>query len=100
MVWRGVATFGLLLTDLATRSPICVGLYITAAYWFTASTSVCQSRCDHSSRSFEYLAGIAPAGVLAFIAAQIIGALAAVALHAGCLMPSVGRNKDSAKALR
>jgi len=77
---EGVATFGLLLTILATRSAYAVGLYITAAYWFTASTSFANPAVTIARALSNTYAGIAPAGVLAFIAAQIIGALAAVAL--------------------
>jgi glycerol uptake facilitator-like aquaporin len=77
---EGVATFGLLLTILATRSAYAVGLYITAAYWFTASTSFANPAVTIARALSNTYAGIAPAGVLAFVAAQIIGALAAVAL--------------------
>ncbi len=81
-----VATFGLLLTILgcAARTPAAipyaVGLYITAAYWFTASTSFANPAVTIARALSDTYAGIAPAGVLAFIAAQLIGALAAVAL--------------------
>src|SRR5580704_10050580 len=75
-----VATFGLLLTVLGTRSAYAVGLYITAAYWFTASTSFANPAVTIARALSDTYAGIAPAGVLAFIAAQIVGALAAVAL--------------------
>ena len=78
---EGVATFGLLLTICwATRSAYAVGLYITAAYWFTASTSFANPAVTIARALSDTYAGIAPAGVLAFIAAQIIGALLAVAL--------------------
>jgi len=77
---EGVATFGLLLTILGTRSAYAVGLYITAAYWFTASTSFANPAVTIARALSDTYAGIAPAGVLAFIVAQMIGALAAVAL--------------------
>jgi glycerol uptake facilitator-like aquaporin len=77
---EGVATFGLLLTILATRSAYAIGLYITAAYWFTASTSFANPAVTIARALSDTYAGIAPAGVLAFIAAQIVGALLAVAL--------------------
>lgn len=77
---EGVATFGLLLTILATRSAYAVGLYITAAYWFTASTSFANPAVTIARALSDTYAGIAPGGVLAFIAAQIVGALLAVAL--------------------
>ena len=77
---EGVATFGLLLTVLATRSACAVGLYITAAYWFTASTSFANPAVSIARALSDTYAGIAPRGVLAFVAAQIVGALLAVAL--------------------
>ena len=73
---EAIATFGLLLTVFGciARRPqsvaYAVGLYITAAYWFAASTSFANPAVT--------FAGIAPAGVTAFIAAQLAGALAAV----------------------
>ncbi len=81
-----VATFGLLLTILGCSArtpaaiPYAVGLYITAAYWFTASTSFANPAVTIARSLSDTYAGIAPAGVLAFIAAQIVGALGAVAL--------------------
>ena len=75
-----VATFGLLLTILGTRSAYAVGLYITAAYWFTASTSFANPAVTLARSLSDTFAGIAPAGVLAFVVAQIAGAVAALAL--------------------
>ena len=81
-----VATFGLLLTifGCAVRTPAAipyaVGLYITAAYWFTASTSFANPAVTIARALSDTYAGIAPAGILAFIMAQLIGALAATAL--------------------
>ena len=83
---EAVATFGLLLTifGCAARTPAAipyaVGLYITAAYWFTASTSFANPAVTIARALSDTYAGIAPAGVLAFIAAQLVGALAATAL--------------------
>ena len=83
---EGVATFGLLLTifGCAARSaaaiPYAVGLYITAAYWFTASTSFANPAVTIARALSDTYAGIAPAGVMAFIAAQLIGAAIAVPL--------------------
>jgi glycerol uptake facilitator-like aquaporin len=83
---EAVATFGLLLTifgcSVRTPSavPYAVGLYITAAYWFTASTSFANPAVTIARALSDTYAGIAPAGVVAFIAAQLAGALAAVAL--------------------
>jgi glycerol uptake facilitator-like aquaporin len=81
-----VATFGLLLTILGcaartpTAIPYAVGLYITAAYWFTASTSFANPAVTIARSLSDTFAGIAPAGVVAFIAAQLGGMLAAVML--------------------
>jgi glycerol uptake facilitator-like aquaporin len=79
-----VATFGLLLTifGCATRRSdavaYAVGLYITAAYWFTASTSFANPAVTIARSVSDTFAGIAPAGAPAFIAAQFAGMLAAV----------------------
>ena len=81
-----VATFGLLLTifGCAARTPaaipFAVGLYITAAYWFTASTSFANPAVTIARALSNTYAGIAPAGVLAFIAAQLAGAFLAALL--------------------
>lgn len=83
-----VATFGLLLTIFGcvaratTAVPFAVGLYITAAYWFTASTSFANPAVTVARTFSDTFAGIAPGGVPAFIAAQLIGALAAVVVAA------------------
>jgi glycerol uptake facilitator-like aquaporin len=83
---EGVATFGLLLTIFGCGArtpaaiPYAVGLYITAAYWFTASTSFANPAVTVARALSDTYAGIAPTGVLAFIAAQLLGMLAAVAL--------------------
>jgi glycerol uptake facilitator-like aquaporin len=90
---EGVATFGLLLTILgcAARNtaaiPYAVGLYITAAYWFTASTSFANPAVTIARSLSDTFAGIAPGGVVAFIAAQLAGMLVAVLL-AHCLWSS------------
>jgi glycerol uptake facilitator-like aquaporin len=83
---EAVATFGLLLTILGcnTRTPAAVpyavGLYITSAYWFTASTSFANPAVTIARALSDTYAGIAPANVGAFIIAQIFGALGALAL--------------------
>src|SRR5271170_7307003 len=80
---EAVATFGLLLTILgcSTRTPsavpYAVGLYITSAYWFTASTSFANPAVTIARSISDTFAGIAPSGIFAFIAAQILGALVA-----------------------
>lgn len=83
---EAIATFGLLLTifGCVARTPVAVpyavGLYITAAYWFTASTSFANPAVTIARSFSDTFAGIAPAGVVAFIAAQLVGMLAAVVL--------------------
>jgi glycerol uptake facilitator-like aquaporin len=83
---EAVATFGLLLTILGCvvrrpdAVPYAVGLYITSAYWFTASTSFANPAVTIARSLSNTFAGIAPSGVLAFIVAQLIGAGTAVLL--------------------
>lgn len=81
-----VATFGLIATisgSLRFRpemTAVTVGLYITSAYWFTASTSFANPAVTVARSLSNTFAGIAPAGAPTFIAAQIIGAIAATAV--------------------
>jgi glycerol uptake facilitator-like aquaporin len=88
-----VASFGLLLTIFGclARTPAAVayavGLYITAAYWFTASTSFANPAVTLARSLSDTFAGIAPAGVPAFVLAQIAGAGAALFV-AGVLFKS------------
>jgi glycerol uptake facilitator-like aquaporin len=58
-------------------------LYITAAYWFTASTSFANPAVTIARALSDTYAGIAPAGVIAFIVAQLVGAGAGVGLGCG-----------------
>jgi glycerol uptake facilitator-like aquaporin len=83
-----VATFGLLLTiGLSSRAPItrtaaAVALWITAAYWFTSSTSFANPAVTVARAFTDTFAGIAPENVLPFVVSQIVGAgLAVGALH-------------------
>jgi glycerol uptake facilitator-like aquaporin len=79
-----VATFGLLLTIAgavryaAGSTPLLVGLYITAAYWFTASTSFANPAVTIARTLTDTFAGIAPHSLLPFIVAQLAAALLAV----------------------
>lgn len=83
---EAVAAFGLILTILGALrfrpafTPVAVGLYITAAYWFTASTSFANPAVTLARSLTDSFAGIAPASAPAFIAAQLAGALAAALL--------------------
>ena len=78
-----VATFGLIATILGSirfrpkATPMLVGLYITSAYWFTASTSFANPAVTVARSLSDTFAGIAPSSAAAFIVAQIAGALAA-----------------------
>jgi len=79
-----VASLGLLLAifGCVARAPqavaYAVGLYITAAYWFTASTSFANPAVTIARAWSDTFTGIAPAGVPGFIAAQLVGMLAAI----------------------
>lgn len=81
---EGVATFGLIFTILATLRaraeavPMAVGLYITAAYWFTASTSFANPAVTIARSFSDTFAGIDPSHMPGFIAAQLAGAVAAL----------------------
>ena len=83
---EGVATFGLVLTILATLRArpeavaMAVGLYITAAYWFTASTSFANPAVTIARSFSNTFAGINPAHVVLFIVSQIVGALVGMGL--------------------
>jgi len=83
---EAVATFGLMFTILATLRakpaavPMAVGLYITAAYWFTASTSFANPAVTLARALTDSFSGIRPVDAPGFIAAQIVGAALAVAL--------------------
>lgn len=86
--WAGefVATFGLILTIVGTMrqrpdwiAPA-VALYITAAYWFTSSTSFANPAITVARSLSESFAGIRPADVPLFVVAQIAGALAGSAV--------------------
>jgi glycerol uptake facilitator-like aquaporin len=81
-----VATFGLMLTIAGAvrytpaAAAYLVGLYITAAYWFTASTSFANPAVTIARAMTDSFAGIAPHSASGFIAAQLLGAVAGWAL--------------------
>ena len=81
---EGVATFGLLLTILGCvrfrpkAMAMAVGFYITAAYWFTASTSFANPAVTIGRAFTDSFSGIRPADMPAFVAAQLLGAGVAV----------------------
>lgn len=78
-----VATFGLLATILGLVKsrpeaiPFAVGLYITAAYWFTASTSFANPAVTIARGFSNTFAGIDPAHVAAFVVVQLLAAVVA-----------------------
>jgi glycerol uptake facilitator-like aquaporin len=91
---EAVATFGLLLVIFALgktdRVPLAVGLYIAAAYWFTASTSFANPAVTIARSLSDTFAGIAPVSAPGFIAAQIVGSLIAIPI-ANWLWPVLPR---------
>jgi glycerol uptake facilitator-like aquaporin len=92
---EAVAAFGLIVTILGTIAArasvaVSVGLYITAAYWFTASTSFANPAVTLARALTDTFAGIRPADLPGFIVAQIVGALLAAGLAAWLF----GREED------
>ena len=82
-----IATLGLLLvifslarTGRGASAPAAVGAYIGAAYWFTSSTSFANPAITVGRMFSDTFAGIAPASVPAFVAAQLVGGLCAIAI--------------------
>jgi glycerol uptake facilitator-like aquaporin len=86
--WAGefIATFGLIATILGCirfkpeAVATAVGLYITSAYWFTASTSFANPAVTIARSLTDTFAGIAPGDIPGFIAAELLGALVAAYL--------------------
>jgi glycerol uptake facilitator-like aquaporin len=86
--WIGeiIATFGLIATILGCvrfrvdALAAAVGLYITAAYWFTSSTSFANPAVTIARALSDTFSGIAPADAPGFIVAELIGAVAAAYL--------------------
>ena len=99
---EAVAAFGLVFTILAglrfraDAIPWLVGLYITAAYWFTASTSFANPAVAIARALSDTFAGIRPVDLPGFIVAELLGALLAMAL-AGWLLaePQTDRTDES-----
>ena len=92
---EAVATFGLIGTIYGTQrsrpafTPVAVGLYITAAYWFTASTSFANPAVTIARSMSDTFAGIAPASAPLFLVGQLVGTLSGVGFFAWLL------NKES-----
>jgi glycerol uptake facilitator-like aquaporin len=90
-----VATFGLVGTVLAVSRwrpaavAYAVGLYICAAYWFTASTSFANPAVTLARSLSDSFAGIAPAGVPAFVLSELAGAVLALGVFGWLLKPAL-----------
>ena len=95
-----VATFGLLsviwgcVKLRSSTVPFAVGAYITAAYWFTSSTSFANPAVTLARAASDTFAGIRPADVLGFIVAQLAGAFAATLLFRW-LVPSITKDAQN-----
>jgi glycerol uptake facilitator-like aquaporin len=102
--WIGeaVATFGLVAAILACMRfqpkavAAAVGLYITAAYWFTSSTSFANPAVTVARMLTDSFAGIRPGDAPAFIAAQLVGALTA-SLVSGWLLVQPGEARHTVR---
>lgn len=94
-----IATFGLLcviwgtVRSRATVVPFAVGAYITAAYWFTASTSFANPAVTIARSLTNTFSGIRPSDVPGFVIAQLAGALAATVLFRW-LVPALPKTAD------
>lgn len=99
-----VATFGLIATIAGAvrfrpeATPFLVGLYITAAYWFTASTSFANPAVTIARSLTESFAGIAPHSAPAFIVVQLAGAIAAYFTFGWLFAANVSPSRPSAQA--
>jgi|SRR4051794_9679600 len=96
-----LATFGLVFlifalvrSGRASLAPFAVGGYITAAYWWSSSTSFANPMIDVARTLSDTFAGIAPASVPAFVVMQLVGAAAAVGV-VPLLYPGPGRAEDA-----
>ena len=102
---EGVAAFGLIATILGgirferAAVPWLVGLYITAAYWFTSSTSFANPAVAIARSLTNTFSGIRPVDLPGFIAAELCGALIALMLM-GWLLRAAGEGAPIAKEAR
>lgn len=102
---EGVATFGLVLVVLAGSAfrrgalPWLVGLYITAAYWFTASTSFANPAVTVARALTDSFAGIRPGDVPGFILAQMAGAVLAFGFVRWLLGPAAETRRRGGAAM-
>jgi glycerol uptake facilitator-like aquaporin len=98
---EAVATFGLVIlifalarAGRAALAPFAVGAYITAAYWWSSSTSFANPMIDVARTLSDTFAGIAPASVPMFVLAQLVGGAAGVAAVA-VLYPNVAATAEA-----
>ena len=98
---EAVATFGLVVLVFAlvragrtAMAPFAVGAYITAAYWWSSSTSFANPMIDLARTLSDTFAGIAPASVPMFLLMQLVGGAAAVAVVA-LLYPEIPAVADA-----
>jgi glycerol uptake facilitator-like aquaporin len=96
---EAVAAFGLVVTILGgirfarDSVPWLVGLYITAAYWFTASTSFANPAVAIARSLTDTFSGIRPADLPGFIGAEIAGALLGLILMQWLLAPPIFKGR-------
>ena len=96
---EAVATFGLVFTIFAgirqapAAVPWLVGLYITAAYWFTASTSFANPAVAIARSFTDTFSGIRPFDLPGFVLAQLLGALIGVALAGWFFAPETAQEQ-------
>jgi glycerol uptake facilitator-like aquaporin len=97
---EAVATFGLVVlifalvrAGRAALAPFAVGAYITAAYWWSSSTSFANPMIDLARTLSDTFAGIAPASVPMFVLMQLVGGAVALVVVA-LLYPDVARSAD------
>ncbi|MFC3792584.1 aquaporin [Sphingobium agri] len=89
---EAIASFGLIGTILTTQrsrpdfTPTAVGLYITAAYWFTASTSFANPAVTVARSLTDSFAGIAASSVPLFVISQIVGAVIGLGMFGWLIM--------------
>ena len=88
-----VLVFALVRSGRAALAPFAVGAYITAAYWWSSSTSFANPMIDVARMLSDTFAGIAPASVPMFVLAQLVGGAVAVAV-VGLLYPSAAAAAD------
>lgn len=98
---EAVATFGLMAVIIGgvrfreTAVPWLVGLYITAAYWFTASTSFANPAVAIARAFTDTFSGVRPVDLPGFIGAELIGAAVAVALMGWLLRQDPAAERQS-----